>query len=160
MAMASVSKTDYLLWRACQKNAWLRIHKPDVCGPIPRAGVPGVACSPTSNGVRNSFMRSSVRRQNAPETDKIISVYTFRFRQRTLSCMRGRYPTQPRYVLSGGTGAARGRLSLLRGAAPVSSAGGIVKPLSYFVVVFELRPKKRISIKRCPQVAKSGDFTH
>jgi hypothetical protein len=34
MAMASVSKTDYLLWRACQKNAWLRIHKPDVCGPI------------------------------------------------------------------------------------------------------------------------------
>jgi Domain of unknown function(DUF2779)/Domain of unknown function DUF83 len=27
---ASISKTDYILWRACAKNAWLRIHKPDV----------------------------------------------------------------------------------------------------------------------------------
>ena len=25
-----ISKTDYILWRACAKNAWLRIHKPDV----------------------------------------------------------------------------------------------------------------------------------
>jgi hypothetical protein len=25
-----ISKTDYILWRACSKNAWLRIHKPDV----------------------------------------------------------------------------------------------------------------------------------
>jgi hypothetical protein len=29
-AMSSISKTDYILWRACPKNAWLRIHKPDV----------------------------------------------------------------------------------------------------------------------------------
>jgi hypothetical protein len=29
-AVSSVSKTDYILWRACAKNAWLRIHKPDV----------------------------------------------------------------------------------------------------------------------------------
>src|ERR1700733_13607361 len=28
--VSSVSKTDYMLWRACAKNAWLRIHKPDV----------------------------------------------------------------------------------------------------------------------------------
>ena len=28
--MIYVSKTDYLLWRACPKNAWLRIHKPDI----------------------------------------------------------------------------------------------------------------------------------
>jgi hypothetical protein len=28
--MSSISKTDYILWRACPKNAWLRIHKPDV----------------------------------------------------------------------------------------------------------------------------------
>ena len=28
--MSSISKTDYILWRACAKNAWLRIHKPDV----------------------------------------------------------------------------------------------------------------------------------
>src|SRR5882724_2762852 len=25
-----ISKTDYILWRACAKNAWLRIHRPDV----------------------------------------------------------------------------------------------------------------------------------
>jgi hypothetical protein len=25
-----ISKTDYVLWRACAKNAWLRIHRPDV----------------------------------------------------------------------------------------------------------------------------------
>jgi len=29
-AVSSISKTDYILWRACAKNAWLRIHKPDV----------------------------------------------------------------------------------------------------------------------------------
>ncbi len=29
-AVSSISKTDYLLWQACPKNAWLRIHKPDV----------------------------------------------------------------------------------------------------------------------------------
>jgi hypothetical protein len=29
-AVLSISKTDYILWRACAKNAWLRIHKPDV----------------------------------------------------------------------------------------------------------------------------------
>src|SRR5271167_4342417 len=29
-AMPSISKTDYILWRACPKNAWLRVHKPDV----------------------------------------------------------------------------------------------------------------------------------
>jgi hypothetical protein len=28
--LSSISKTDYILWRACAKNAWLRIHKPDV----------------------------------------------------------------------------------------------------------------------------------
>jgi hypothetical protein len=28
--MSSISKTDYILWRACPKNAWLRIHRPDV----------------------------------------------------------------------------------------------------------------------------------
>ena len=28
--MSSISKTDYILWRACPKNAWLRIHKRDV----------------------------------------------------------------------------------------------------------------------------------
>jgi hypothetical protein len=28
--VSSISKTDYILWRACAKNAWLRIHKPDV----------------------------------------------------------------------------------------------------------------------------------
>jgi hypothetical protein len=25
-----ISKTDYVLWRACPKNAWLRIHKPEI----------------------------------------------------------------------------------------------------------------------------------
>lgn len=25
-----ISKTDYVLWRACPKNAWLRIHKPEL----------------------------------------------------------------------------------------------------------------------------------
>jgi len=25
-----ISKTDYVLWRACPKNAWLRIHRPDI----------------------------------------------------------------------------------------------------------------------------------
>ena len=29
-AVSSISKTDYILWRDCAKNAWLRIHKPDV----------------------------------------------------------------------------------------------------------------------------------
>jgi hypothetical protein len=29
-ALLFISKTDYILWRACAKNAWLRIHKPDV----------------------------------------------------------------------------------------------------------------------------------
>jgi hypothetical protein len=28
--VSSISKTDYILWRACAKNAWLRIHKSDV----------------------------------------------------------------------------------------------------------------------------------
>src|SRR4051794_12212436 len=28
--MAHISKTDYLLWRQCPKNAWLKIHKPHV----------------------------------------------------------------------------------------------------------------------------------
>lgn len=28
--MTSISKTDYVLWRACPKNAWLRIHKPEL----------------------------------------------------------------------------------------------------------------------------------
>src|SRR5579862_1943074 len=28
--MAYISKTDYVLWRACPKNAWLRIHKPEL----------------------------------------------------------------------------------------------------------------------------------
>ncbi len=29
-AVSSISKTDYILWRECAKNAWLRIHRPDV----------------------------------------------------------------------------------------------------------------------------------
>jgi hypothetical protein len=29
-AVSSISKTDYILWRDCAKNAWLRIHNPDV----------------------------------------------------------------------------------------------------------------------------------
>lgn len=28
--MAAISKTDYLLFRECKKNAWLKIHRPDV----------------------------------------------------------------------------------------------------------------------------------
>ena len=28
--MAYISKTDYVLWRECPKNAWLKLHKPDV----------------------------------------------------------------------------------------------------------------------------------
>lgn len=28
--MGIVSKTDYMLWRECPKNAWLKIHKPEV----------------------------------------------------------------------------------------------------------------------------------
>ena len=28
--MTSVSKTDYVLWRECAKNAWLKLHKPHV----------------------------------------------------------------------------------------------------------------------------------
>jgi Domain of unknown function(DUF2779) len=28
--MTCVSKTDYVLWRECAKNAWLKLHKPDV----------------------------------------------------------------------------------------------------------------------------------
>jgi hypothetical protein len=28
--MASISKTDYVLWRECAKNAWLRLHRPDI----------------------------------------------------------------------------------------------------------------------------------
>src|SRR5438270_14023453 len=28
--MTYISKTDYILWRACPKNAWLRIHKPEL----------------------------------------------------------------------------------------------------------------------------------
>jgi hypothetical protein len=28
--MAAISKTDYMLWRECPKNAWLRVHKPDI----------------------------------------------------------------------------------------------------------------------------------
>ena len=27
--MAQVSKTDYMLWRECPKNAWLKVHKPE-----------------------------------------------------------------------------------------------------------------------------------
>jgi hypothetical protein len=30
MPMTAVSKTAYMLWRACPKNAWLRLHRPDV----------------------------------------------------------------------------------------------------------------------------------
>jgi hypothetical protein len=28
--MTYISKTDYLLWRECPKNAWLKLHRPDV----------------------------------------------------------------------------------------------------------------------------------
>lgn len=30
--MAVLSKTDYVLWRECPKNAWLRKHRPDIYG--------------------------------------------------------------------------------------------------------------------------------
>lgn len=32
--MAAISKTDYILWKECPKNAWIRIHKPDVYGAL------------------------------------------------------------------------------------------------------------------------------
>jgi len=28
--MTYISKTNYVLWRSCPKNAWLRIHKPEL----------------------------------------------------------------------------------------------------------------------------------
>ncbi len=28
--MAYISKTDYVLWRECAKNAWLKLHRPDI----------------------------------------------------------------------------------------------------------------------------------
>lgn len=28
--MTYISKTDYLLWRECAKNAWLKLHRPDI----------------------------------------------------------------------------------------------------------------------------------
>src|SRR5258708_6461977 len=28
--MACISKTDYVLWRECAKNAWLKLHRPDI----------------------------------------------------------------------------------------------------------------------------------
>lgn len=28
--MITVSKTDYLIYRECNKNAWLKIHRPEV----------------------------------------------------------------------------------------------------------------------------------
>lgn len=28
--MVGITKTDYLLWRECPKNAWLKVHKPDI----------------------------------------------------------------------------------------------------------------------------------
>jgi len=28
--MAWISKTDYVLWRGCAKNAWLKLHRPEV----------------------------------------------------------------------------------------------------------------------------------
>ena len=33
--MRVVTKTDYLLWRECPKNAWLRLHKPDIFDSFP-----------------------------------------------------------------------------------------------------------------------------
>jgi hypothetical protein len=30
MSRDAISKTDYLFWRECPKNAWLRLHKPEV----------------------------------------------------------------------------------------------------------------------------------
>ena len=26
----SLSKTNYIIWRDCKKNAWLKLHKPEV----------------------------------------------------------------------------------------------------------------------------------
>ncbi len=28
--MACISKTDYVLWRECARNAWLRLYRPDI----------------------------------------------------------------------------------------------------------------------------------
>src|SRR6201981_3239590 len=28
--MTCISKTEYLLWRECAKNAWLKLHRPDI----------------------------------------------------------------------------------------------------------------------------------
>src|SRR5690349_18536915 len=28
--MVWISKTDYVLWRECAKNAWLKLHRPDI----------------------------------------------------------------------------------------------------------------------------------
>jgi hypothetical protein len=28
--LTSISKTDYVLWRDCAKNAWLKLHRPRV----------------------------------------------------------------------------------------------------------------------------------
>jgi hypothetical protein len=28
--MDCISKTDYVLWRQCPRNAWLRLHRPDI----------------------------------------------------------------------------------------------------------------------------------
>jgi hypothetical protein len=28
--MTYISKTDYMLWRECAKNAWLKLHRPDI----------------------------------------------------------------------------------------------------------------------------------
>jgi len=28
--VTSISKTDYMLWRECPKNAWIKVHKPDI----------------------------------------------------------------------------------------------------------------------------------
>ncbi len=25
-----LTKTDYLIWKDCAKNAWLKVHKPDI----------------------------------------------------------------------------------------------------------------------------------
>jgi hypothetical protein len=28
--MTYISKADYMLWRECAKNAWLKLHRPDI----------------------------------------------------------------------------------------------------------------------------------
>lgn len=28
--MARIAKTDYVLWRECPQNAWLKLHRPDI----------------------------------------------------------------------------------------------------------------------------------